>query len=72
MAEDKGEEKKDGVNRTGLDYRAGWCEALVAFGRRLQIEGARGKRGEVAGMEAASKIAAKMYQDMIAAMKATK
>lgn len=30
----------DGVNRDGLDYRAGWCEALRALAGVLQVEGA--------------------------------
>ena len=59
-------EKGDGVNRNGLDYRAGWCEAMRALGTRLQVEGMRAKRGEVAGLTIASRIGKEMYDAMLA------
>lgn len=65
-------EVKDGApsgpNREGLDYRAGWVEALRAFGVSLQMQGLRAKRNEVAGMEKAAQIAKGMYDAMIATM----
>mgnify|MGYP001592312186 FL=1 len=62
------EERDDGVKRNGLDFRAGWVEALGAFLQRLQMESARCKKGERAGMETCHGIALKMRQDMIAKM----
>jgi hypothetical protein len=59
----------DVVNREGLDYRAGWVEALRAFGQRLMIEGTRAKRNQVAGLEEASRIARDMHQEMVDKMK---
>jgi hypothetical protein len=62
-------EKSDGVNREGLDYRAGWLEALRAFGTQLQIARARARKGEIAGLEAASRVAQQMHQTMVEKMK---
>lgn len=33
----------DGVNRDGLDYRAGYVEGIMAFLTRLKIEAVRAK-----------------------------
>jgi hypothetical protein len=61
----------DGVNREGLDYRAGWVEGLRAFGQRLQIEigAARAKPREHPGLETARRLAKEMYEAMLAKMK---
>jgi hypothetical protein len=59
----------DGVNREGLDFRAGWVEALRAFGTKLGVAGLRAKKGEHAGMDAASNIAKQMHDDMLAKMR---
>lgn len=61
----------DNVNREGLDYRAGWCEALLAFARRLQVEGARAKKSEMAGLELASRIGQQMHAAMLEKMRGT-
>lgn len=65
MAEKRG----DGVNCEGLDFRAGWVEALAAFSQRIQIEGMRGSKRENAGMDKALGIARDMYNVMIAKIK---
>jgi hypothetical protein len=64
------EAKGDGINREGLAYRAGWVEALRAFGQQIQIYGVRAKKNEVAGLTAASLKAKEMYDAMLAKMKA--
>jgi len=63
------EEKDDGVNRTGLDYRAGYIEALNALLQNLQLQGVRCKKGEVAGLESARSAALGLRSMMIAKMK---
>lgn len=59
----------DGINRIGLDYRAGWCEALRNLGQRLQIAGLRATKKTAPGLEEASQLAAQMYKEMIDKMK---
>lgn len=62
----------DGVQRMKLDYRAGWVEALRALAQRLAIEGMRGSKKEVPGLEKASRIAQEMFKDMLDKMRAPK
>jgi len=59
----------DGVNREGLDYRAGWAEALKAFGATIQVEGIRAKKSQVAGLGLACEIASRMYKQMLDKMR---
>lgn len=62
-------ERSDGVNETSLDYRAGWCEALKALTLALQINGARCKRSEIAGLQLACGLANESYRAMLAKMR---
>lgn len=43
----------DGVNRTGLDYRAGWVEACNAILQALQVESIRARKGALTGLDIA-------------------
>jgi hypothetical protein len=61
--------KSDGVNREGLDYRAGWIEALVALSHTLNVEALRAKPSNVRGLQTALTVAKKQYEAMIAKMK---
>jgi hypothetical protein len=65
-------ERDDGVNREGLHYRAGWVEALQAFGVQVNIEAARAKSKEMAGLQLASQIAQRMFKAMLDKMKSHK
>ncbi len=62
-------EEDDGVNREGLDYRAGWCEALQAFAQRLQVECMRAKKADARGLELAGRIAGQLFESMIGKMR---
>lgn len=59
----------DGVNRSGLDYRAGYAEALRALAQRVGVESVRAAKGELRGLEKAHTIAREMYAAMLAQMK---
>lgn len=59
----------DGVNRNGLDYRAGYVEGLIAFMQQLQIASVRARRSEIAGMESARLIANGLRNDMLDKMR---
>jgi hypothetical protein len=64
------EKAGDKVNRDGLDYRAGYVEALNAFMTSLQYASLRAKRGEMLGMEAARQLALTLRNKMLEKMKA--
>lgn len=63
------EPKDDGVNRGGLDYRAGYCEALQALGVQINVAALRAKPAEGKGLERAFNLAKAMREDMLAKMK---
>jgi hypothetical protein len=63
------EHEDDGVNRDGLDYRAGWCEALRALAAQINMEVVRAKKKELPGLETAMQIAQRMYQAMLDKMR---
>jgi hypothetical protein len=63
------ENDNDGVNREGLDYRAGWCEALRALAAQINVEVVRAKKTELPGLETAHQIAHQMYQAMLDKMR---
>lgn len=44
------EEKGDSVNREGLDYRAGYVEALGVLLTNLQLQAIRCKKNEETGL----------------------
>ncbi len=57
------------VNREGLDYRAGYVEALIAFSQQLSILSVRAKKGEIAGLAAAIGIAKALHAAMLDKMR---
>jgi hypothetical protein len=63
------EHEHDGVSREGLDYRAGWCEALRALAAQINVEVVRAKKKELPGLETAMQIAQRMYQAMLDKMR---
>lgn len=64
------EPKSDGVNRTGLDYRAGYLEGLHALAAQLNLAALRAKPAEKKGLERAFGLAKALNDDMKAKMKA--
>lgn len=62
-------ERDDGVNETGLDYRAGYIEALKALQVRLNVEGLRTARKNIPGMDEAMKLSREMIAGMVVKMK---
>ncbi len=62
-------EREDGVNENGLDYRAGWCEALKAVANAINISAIRASKKEIPGLEAALNISREMFKAMVEKMK---
>lgn len=61
--------KDDGVNREGLDYRAGWVEGLTALLRSLQVDSVRMiKKSHAPGLERAFEITKTVREEMIQKM----
>jgi hypothetical protein len=67
--ESKPEVKDDGVNREGLNYRAGWVEALRALAQRINVEAVRAKKNQIPGLELASQISKEMFEAMLDKMR---
>lgn len=68
MPEEKVKED-DGVKRDGLDYRAGYVEALASFLQLLQLKSLRCKRGEAAGLTLCHGVALDLRKAMLEKMK---
>ncbi len=71
-AETKPDDTGDGVNRAGLDYRAGYVEALGAALTSLQVMAMRATKKESAGLESAHVLVRGLRAAMIEKMKSGK
>lgn len=63
-------ERNDGVNETGLDYRAGYIEGLRHYLNRLALDAMRAPKKDGAGLCRAAEVAREAMQNMIAQMRA--
>lgn len=63
------DEKEDGVNREGLDYRAGYVEGLSALLTNLRLQALRCKKRESSYLEAAFETVQNVRKAMIQKMK---
>ena len=63
------EEREDGVNREGLDYRAGYVEALGVLLTNLQLQAIRCAKKEEPGLRAAFDTVKNVRAAMIQKMK---
>lgn len=62
--------KEDGVNREGLDYRAGYCEGLSHFLRVLNISALRATKKTEPGIRESFEEAKKLREAMLEKMRA--
>lgn len=63
-------ERDDGVNDTGLDYRAGWVECCRALLVQMRLAAMRAKPSEAPGIRAAAGMVQECQAGMLAKMRA--
>ena len=61
--------RDDGVNRNGLDYRAGYVEGLAAFLNRMMGLARGAKQKESEGMQKSFDLAKQLREEMLDKMR---